>query len=381
MGCIDAAAEEAIARLAAANDELIARWSLLNEGVRPAAIDDRVRSGRLRVVHPGVYFAGHGEPSRLQSHRAAQLACGDGAVLRRATACELWRMLSAHPGPSEVLVHGPRRRGPAGIALARTSHLPAEEVTVHRGIPVTTPARTLLDLAAAHHPGLELAHQEAHALGLIREAEIEALARSGRRGAAPLRALLAEAPGYTRGGAERLLRVLLLKAQLPVPAFNATLLGRRRDAVWFEQRVVLEVDGFAGHGTQRCVPRRPPSRPGGRRGRLPAASRDLGAADGRATGARRPAGRGARPRRASRGVGPRRAAPIRRPDRRARLARRRDTSPPAFDLIRRAGGPAGSERRGPRPPRGAAVDRPLADPPGTRRRSWTAARPRATSTR
>lgn len=248
MGTIDRAAEEAIARLAAANEEIVERSRLLDEGIARAAIDRRVQSGRLRVQHPGVYFAGHGEPSRMQIHLAAVMASGVGAASGSASAAEVWRMLSASPGPPHVVRCGPRRRGPAGIVVHHASRLPASEVTMHRGIPVTTPARTLLDLAAVDHPGLELAHSEARAVGLIRRTELDPLTASGRRGAARLRALLEEAPGYTREAAERILRMLILKARLPFPAFNAVVQGRRRDAVWGERRVVLEVDGYAAHG-------------------------------------------------------------------------------------------------------------------------------------
>jgi len=255
MGCIDVHAEVTIARLAGRDDDVIARSSLLHEAVTSTAIDDRVRSGRLRPMHPGVYFAGHGEPSRLQAHRAAVLACGATAVLRRASAGELWRMLSAHPGPPEVLCAGARRRGPAGVALARTAHLPPNEVTAYRGIPVTTPARTLLDLAAADHPGLEHALNEALALRLVRRDGLESLAAAGRRGSARLRSLLTDSAGYTHEGAERLLRSLVRRAQVPRPLFNYRLLGRDRDAVWPEHRLVLEVDSFAVHGSRLAFER------------------------------------------------------------------------------------------------------------------------------
>lgn len=255
MGYIDRGAEEAIVRLAGRNGELVARSSLLEEGVAKAAIDRRVRSRHLRLLHPGVYFTGHGEPNRRQFHHAAVMACGEGAALRRLSASELWRMLAAHAGPPEVLHSGPRRRGPAGVALARTILLAPTEITVHHGTPVTTPARTLLDLAATDHPALDEALHEAQALRLVRREELEALAGSGRHGAARLRALLSDAPGYTRQGAERHLRSLILKAQLPRPEFNARLDGRERDAVWARHRLVLEVDGYAAHGTRDAFER------------------------------------------------------------------------------------------------------------------------------
>lgn len=252
MGRIDRAADAAIARLAAANDELVDRSVLLDEGFARAAIDRRVQIGRLRVLHPGVYFAGHGEPSRTQIHLAAVLATGTGSASGLSSAAELWRLLAAAPGPPHVVRAGPRRRGPAGIVVHHATHLPPTETAVHRGIPVTTPARTLLDLAAADHPGLELALDEAFALRLVQRPELDALAASGRRGGARLRRLLEASEGYTRKGAEREMRGLVLKAQLPLPVFNHLLAGRERDAVWLEHRIVLEIDGFATHGGQRA---------------------------------------------------------------------------------------------------------------------------------
>lgn len=255
MSRIDRGAEQAIARLAARHRDLVARSALLDEGVSAAAVDRRVASDRLELLHPGVYFTGHGEPTREQRHLAAVLACGAGAHLAGASAAELWSMLSAGPGAPEVLRDGPRRRGPAGVTLRRTALLPHAERTMRRGVPVTTPARTLLDLAAARHPGLEIALNEALALRLVGPPALASLARSGRRGGARLRALLTEAPGYTRQAAERRLRELLRRAQLPSPRFNLRLEGAERDAVWTDERLVLEVDGYAAHGTRSAFER------------------------------------------------------------------------------------------------------------------------------
>jgi len=222
----------------------------LTRGVRAAAIDDRVRSGRLRVWHPGVYFVGHGPLSRVQLHLAAVLACGARSFSGRDSAAELWRLLAAHPG---AVVRGPQRTAQEGAGPRHGApHRPpsAHETTAHRGVPITTPARTLLDLAASGHPGLERALDEALARRLVTRAELETLAASGRRGSACLRGLIQDTAGYTREGAERLLRSLILKARLPRPQFNARVLGHERDAFWPEHRLVLEVDGYAAHGTR-----------------------------------------------------------------------------------------------------------------------------------
>lgn len=90
---------------------------------------------------------------------------------------------------------------------------------------------------------------------LVRRDELEALAASGRRGSARLRTLLTDTTGYTRRGAEHRLRSLILKAQLPIPLFNFRLLGHEQDAVWLKRRLVVEVDGYAAHGSRAAFER------------------------------------------------------------------------------------------------------------------------------
>jgi very-short-patch-repair endonuclease len=119
------------------------------------------------------------------------------------------------------------------------------------GLPLTAPARTLFDLAATRYPNLERAFGDAHAQRLVTPREIEELLeRIGpRKGSRALTALLADnASGFTRSEAERLLRALIRAANLPMPRFNARLAGYEVDAVWPEQRLIIEVDGYAYHG-------------------------------------------------------------------------------------------------------------------------------------
>jgi very-short-patch-repair endonuclease len=129
--------------------------------------------------------------------------------------------------------------------------LERRDVRSLHGFPVTAPARTLQDLAATGYPDLERAFGDAHAQRLVTAREIEQqLARAGRRrGARALRALLSDnASGYTRSKAERILRSLLRAANLPMARFNDRVAGYEVDAVWPEQRVIVEVDGYAYHG-------------------------------------------------------------------------------------------------------------------------------------
>lgn len=188
------------------------------------AVAHRLDTGRLRRLHPGVYTTITGSLTFDQRGLAAVLACGEGSGLADGWAAGLWRMLAEPPGPPTVVRTGPHRRGPAGVHLRSTGRL---EVATYRGVAVTTPARTLLDLAASGPSGrLEVAVEEAQALRLVTRRRLEELARCGRPGARAIRALIEDAPGFTRRAAERRLRSLIRTAQLPrrvtTPSSTAT---------------------------------------------------------------------------------------------------------------------------------------------------------------
>lgn len=239
-----------IARLAAGQKELVTRAALLADAVTAKAIRHRLETGRLRTVHPGVYTTAYAPLSFEQRALASVLACGAGTASSDGWAAALWLMLTEPAGPPEVRRQGEHRAGPAGVHLRRCAEL---EVTVHRGVPVTTPARTLLDLAASGPIGrLEEALNEALVTKRVTRAQLERAAASGRRGGRAVRALLADAPGYTRQGAERRLRSLILKAQFSRPQFNARVEGHDADVLSPQHRLVVEVDGYAAHRHRRA---------------------------------------------------------------------------------------------------------------------------------
>lgn len=247
------AADATIARLAARQKELVTRTALLEAEVSAAAVRHRLRIGRLRRVHPGVYTTAAGPLTQDHAWLAAVLACGPGAGLGDDHAAALWRILAMSPGPVSVVRSGRDRDGPSGVRLRHTI---IPELTTHRGIPVTTQARRLLDLAASGSSGrVELALHEAFALRLVTREAIEAQAAAGRGGSRVLRALLEDAPGYTRQGAERLLGRLVLEARLPRAVFNVRVEGFERDAYWAEHRLIVEVAGWAAHGDRRAFER------------------------------------------------------------------------------------------------------------------------------
>ena len=140
----------AIAALAGRQHGVVARWQLLAAGIGRGAVEHRLTRGRLLPVHRGVYAVGHAVLAREGHWLAATLAGGSAAVLSHRSAAALWGIRSTARERIEVTV-APGRRATPGIETRRSA-IAVDERTTCRGIPVTTPARTLLDLAAVLRP-------------------------------------------------------------------------------------------------------------------------------------------------------------------------------------------------------------------------------------
>jgi very-short-patch-repair endonuclease len=239
----------AIARLATAQHGMIARWQLLAAGVAADTIDRWLRNGRLLRRHRGVYALGHQPPSPLANAMAAVLACGPAAVLSHRSAADLWAM-ARWTGPVEVTA--PCYRNPPGIRVHRSRTLTAEDVTVHYGIPVTTPARTLLDLAATlDTASLTRAVNEARLNRHLNLEDLAALlARSPGRATNRLKPLVTHATGPTRSRFEDAFRSFIDRHGLPRPEANQRAAGHEVDALWREPRLVVELDGREYHDTE-----------------------------------------------------------------------------------------------------------------------------------
>jgi very-short-patch-repair endonuclease len=155
----------------------------------------------------------------------------------------------------EITVVGKDCRDRPGLRVHRVRHLPPEEITQLDGIPATTPARTILDLAGAVSAG-ELERMVAGALrrGIAGDAELRALIARypNRLGIARLRAILdaSSSPAFTRSRAERRLLDLVRSARLPLPRVNVLVAGLEVDFLWPAHRLVVEVDGFAFHSSR-----------------------------------------------------------------------------------------------------------------------------------
>jgi len=219
-------------------------------GLDRRVVARRVRAGRLHRVYRGVYAVGHAGLSREGTWLAAVLASGVGAGLSRRAAGELWRITRRRVPFPEVVVPCGRRRQGAIRAHASGSLIPSD-VLVHRGIPVTTVARTIVDLGDVSTP-----HQVAHAIheaafrkrfNLAATRAVLARATSRRGVTVVARALelhLAGCPG-TRSDLEDAF-LALLPAPLPEPRVNSIVLDLEVDFLWPDRRLAVEVDG-PGH--------------------------------------------------------------------------------------------------------------------------------------
>ena len=185
---------------------------------------------------------------------AAVLACGPGAVLSHRSAASLWDI--RHTAKGRIDVTTPRVLRPRP-GLHRRAVLPADEMTIHDALPTTTPARTLLDLAAViPSQSLERALDEAEILRLPGPAPL--LDRYPRqRGTRNLRTLLlnARSPTPTRNEFEARFLTLLDSHGIPRPEINTIIEGYEVDAAWRGARLIVELDGFATHGTRRAFER------------------------------------------------------------------------------------------------------------------------------
>ena len=188
------------------------------------------------------------------------LACGRGAVISHRTAASWWQLLPypAEQRPVDITVVGrhPGRR--AGIAVHRVACLNRRDFWIRDSIPITTPARTLLDLAASVSPDeLDRAFAEAQVLRLVnaRRLEDQIERNPGRRGLRALRRLIAAGPALTRSEAERRFLRLVRNAGLAEPQANVKLGDYEVDFLWADKRLVVEVDGFAAHHTRRAFER------------------------------------------------------------------------------------------------------------------------------
>jgi very-short-patch-repair endonuclease len=248
-------ADREIGRIAEGQHGVITRPQLSMLGVGSDAIDHRVRVGRLYRVHRGVYsVVGRRLLTRRGFWMAGVLACGPGAVLSYLAAAALWGIR----GGSRVEVTVPRgRKARPGIRL-HYANLPADEVTTHHGIPVTTVPRTLFDLSAVvQRDELRGAFRQAEQLRLTDPLGVGPLIeRYPRKPGIPiLKAVFKEAQrglGIVKSEFEERFQAFLLNTAFPSPKTNVKIEGLEVDCAWPEQRLIVELDGRATHDTHQA---------------------------------------------------------------------------------------------------------------------------------
>jgi len=232
-----AGVDRAIARLATRQQGVVTRRQLIGLGLSAAAIDHRVRTSRLLVVHRGVYAVGHQALTDLGRMRAALMAAGPSAVRSHTTAAVVWNLLASLPPFVEVTVtrKGPRSR--QGLVVHETRRQP--EVRTIDSLPVTAPLRTLLDLSATQPPRrLERLCAEALVLKLVTQEQLDAARVIDPALAAP-----------TRSKFERTFLASLRRAGLPRPLVGHRIAPYTADFAWPAERVVVETDGWGSTGT------------------------------------------------------------------------------------------------------------------------------------
>jgi predicted transcriptional regulator of viral defense system len=243
----------ALAQLAARQHGVVATRNLAALGFPRSTITRHVAAGRLFRVFRGVYAVGHPRLSRRGRWMAAALAYGQNALVSHRSAAALWGLLPPADGRIDVTVDkGARRAGRAGVRLHR-ARLHPDDRSLRDAIPLTSPSRTLLDLAdVARSSTVRRAFEEAERLRIFDLRALRALLRRsrGRRGLRVLGELLAEGsdlPPTVRSELEREFRDLIRSAGLPMPVANAVVAGIEVDALWPGQRLVVELDGYDYH--------------------------------------------------------------------------------------------------------------------------------------
>lgn len=243
-----------LARIAARQWGVVSMEDLAACGLSKKAVMGRERTGRLHRLHRGVYVVGHAFPPLEACFLAAVKACGPGAVLSHHAAAAHLGLLPWPDRPVEVTIRDTTPRSRPGLRVHRTTRLVRADVTRHRGIPTTTPARTVVDLAAnAKTRRLRRAVREAQARHGTTIAQIlRALERAGRRrGARRLLKIIANGPAPTRSVLEDTVLDLLLSAGFAHPDVNRPLRRSGRKVIpdfrWPARRLVVEADGARWH--------------------------------------------------------------------------------------------------------------------------------------
>ncbi len=256
---VEGGPDERLAALAGRHHGVVSRAQVRELGLGPSCIDHRVARGHLHVIHRGVYAVGHPAVAPDGLRMAAVLACGPDAALSHVSAAALLGVRESLSMLFDVTAR--TRRSRPGLRVHRAALDPRDTGTV-RGIPVTAPARTLIDLAdVLTEDATARAFEEAIRLRLLSATDMaEALRRHPGRRAIPFLAAQStrHLPGIQRTRSEleqAFVRMIGEHHIAPSPAINAHIAGFEVDALWPGHRVAVELDSLEFHRTRAAMRR------------------------------------------------------------------------------------------------------------------------------
>lgn len=239
--------------MARAQHGLVTREKLLAADISPSTVKRWLGKGLLHGVHPGIYRLGHRAPSLEATYLAAVLAAGEEAAICRFAASHLYETLPRRRPAAEVT--GPVDLRLRGVITCRLAPLADGDVLVHRGIPVTSPARTLVDLAGSASLDVlaEISHDLSVRHGLAASDVFAAMARRGRvNGAAKLRAVYHGDSVVLLSRLEKGFKALLAGAGLPLPQTNRQEGSFYVDCRWPASGLTVELLGYRFHASRHA---------------------------------------------------------------------------------------------------------------------------------
>jgi very-short-patch-repair endonuclease len=241
-------AEPLVVAFARGQHGVITSRQLERAGMSAGWVRNRLKTGSVQRLHRGVYLVGPLETPHTAP--MASVLATDG-IVSSYPAAVLWDLRPPREGPMDVIA--PRKlRSRPGIRIHQATLHPAD-ITRRHGIPTTSAARTILDLAASEPLEAERALNEA---GLQRRISARSLNEQfsrypHHRGTTSLTKLLDTEPHLTRSDAEIIMRDLIRRAGLAQPEANVRVEGFEVDLVWRAQRLVVEIDSWAFHSMRR----------------------------------------------------------------------------------------------------------------------------------
>jgi very-short-patch-repair endonuclease len=239
--------------LASRSHGVVTRRDLLDAGVTRAELEHRLGTGALLREHPGVFRVGHRAFSVKARYLAAVRACGEGAVLSGRAAAHLYGLVRGQAPWPEVIAR--YRRRVKGVKTRQARRIDDRHVSSWRGIPITSVARTLTDLASQVGPDeLGRACHEAGIRYGTTPSEVEEVLvrRPTTPGARALRRIMSGDEPITLSTLERRFHTLLRDNGLPLPATNKRVGKYRVDCRWETPPLTVELDGYRYHRSRHA---------------------------------------------------------------------------------------------------------------------------------